>query len=66
MFEISIFDFSKLQNFIKNVISIFTVIRSVEYITNENLETNTKLDRFEMKDMFVPRTKRKKIFSTLV
>ena len=66
MFEISIFDFSKLQNFIKNVISIFTVIRSVEYITNENLETNAKLDRFEMKDMFVPRTKRKKIFSTLV
>ena len=66
MFEISIFDFSKLQNFIKNVISIFTVIRSVEYITNENLETNTKLDRFEMKDMVVPRTKRKKIFSTLV
>ena len=66
MFEISIFDFSKLQNFIKNVISIFTVIRSVEYITNENLETNTKLDRFKMKDMFVPRTKRKKIFSTLV
>ena len=66
MFEISIFDFSKLQNFIKNVISIFTVIRSVECITNENLETNTKLDRFEMKDMFVPRTKRKKIFSTLV